>query len=183
MMKRLVGVTATIMTSVLAIGVIAPLVLAADTAQELAVTYLLEAAKAFRTVYSKTIVEKAEQVGVKPSEKWMTEDHAIMLPAQFVKAAGAEIRSFELGLIGLTPIYQSNLPKTQAEADGLKKLQANPDLKVLTFADGNQFKGLAADYAIVQACADCHNHHPSSPRKDFRQGDLMGAIVVRLNTK
>jgi hypothetical protein len=54
---------------------------------------------------------------------------------------------------------------------------------VVTFADGNQFKALAADYAIVQACTDCHNQHPGSPKKDFRQGDLMGAIVVRLNAK
>ena len=93
-----------------------------------------------------------------------------MLNAQFVKAAGVEIPDFELGLIGLTPIYKSNLPKTQAEADALKKMMASPDFKVLTFADGNQFKGLAADHAIVQACVDCHNSHPSSPRKDFESG-------------
>lgn len=182
-MKRLIGVKATVVTSVLAISAMAPFGWAADTPQELAVRYLLEAAKAFRTVYSKTIVEQADRVGVKPSEHWATEPHGIMLPAQFVKAAGAEIRSFELGLIGLTPIYSSNLPKTQTEADALKKMVADPELKVLTFADGKQFTGLAADYAIVQACADCHNNHPSSPKKDFRQGDLMGAIVVRLNTK
>jgi hypothetical protein len=106
-----------------------------------------------------------------------------MLPAQFVKAAGAEIKNFDLGLIGLTPIYKSNLPKTKAEADALQKMMANSEIKVLTFMDGNQVKGVAADYAIVQACADCHNHHPGSPKKDFRQGDLMGAIVVRLNSR
>lgn len=182
-MKRLIGVKATVMASILAISAIAPLTLAADARQDLAVRYLLEAAQAFRTVYSKTIVEQADKVGVKPSENWATEPHGIMLPAQFIKAAGAEIRGFELGLIGLTPIYKTNLPKTQAEADALKKMMANSDLKVLTFPDGNQIKGLAADYAIVQACADCHNNHQSSSRKDFRRGDLMGAIVVRLNTK
>jgi hypothetical protein len=182
-MKQVARIKARMAVIALAMSASVSLVCAADAPQELAVRYLLEAAKAFRTVYSKTIVEKAEKVGVKPNENWMTEDHAIMLPAQFLKAAGTEIRSFELGLIGLAPLYQSNLPKTQAETDALKKMQANPDVKVLTFADGNQFKGLAADYAIVQACADCHNQHPASPKKDFRQGDLMGAIVVRLNSK
>jgi len=159
------------------------LVFAADNPYDLAVRYVLETAKAFRTVYSKTIVEQADRVGVKPGERWATDPHTIMLPAQFVKAAGAEITDFDLGLIGLTPIYKSNLPKTQAETDALKRMTADPELKILTFADGNQFKGLAADYAIVQACADCHNSHPSSPKRDFRQGDLMGAIVVRLKTK
>ena len=69
-MKRQVGVKATVAASVLAISVIASLTLADDAPQEMAVRYLLEAAKAFRTVYSKTIVEQAAKVGVKPSENW-----------------------------------------------------------------------------------------------------------------
>ncbi len=171
------------MLMALSVGFAISLVQASDNPLETTARYVLETAQAFRTVYSKTIVEKAEKVGVKPSEQWITEDHAIMLPAQFVKAAGAEIKSFDLGLIGLTPVNPTNLPKTQAEAQALKKLAEDPDLKVVTFEDGNQFKGLAADYAIDQACSDCHNNHPASPKRDFRQGDLMGAIVVRLNTK
>jgi hypothetical protein len=157
--------------------------LAAGDSRELAVKYILETVKAFRTVYSKAVVEEVRRAGIKPSENWKADDHAIMLNAQFVKAAGAEIKEFELGLIGSTPLYTSNKPRTQAEADALKKLEDNPELKVLTFADGDQFKGLAADYAIVQACADCHNTHPNASRKNFKQGDLMGAIAVRLNTK
>ena len=182
-MKRQTEVKKSVVTIVLVLGMGVPFVCAADAPQEMAVKYLLETAKAFRTVYSKTIVEQADRVGVTPSENWATEPHGIMLPAQFVNAAGAEINDFELGLISLTPIYKSNLPKTQAEADALNKMMATPDLKVFTFADGNQIKGLAADYAIVQACADCHNTHPNSPKKDFRQGDLMGALIIRLNTK
>lgn len=168
---------------VLTMNLVVPMGTAADTPQERMVKYILETARAFRTVYSKTIVEQADRVGVKPTENWATEAHGIMLPAQFVKAAGAEIRDFDLGLIGLTPVYTSNLPKTKAETEALQKMLANPEIKVLTFTDGNQVKGVAADYAIVQACVDCHNHHPGSPRRDFRQGDLMGAIVVRLNAK
>jgi hypothetical protein len=148
---------------------------------ELTAKYILATAKAFRTVYAQGILEQAKRAGVAPKEDWNKDDHAIMLPIQFVKAAGFEIRDFELGLIGLTPIYNSNLPKTQAEADALKKMIANPEEKVLTFADGAQFKGLTADFAISQSCINCHNSHPSSARKDFKQGDLMGAIVVRLN--
>lgn len=182
-MKWRGGSRTSVLTLILASSMAGPLVLAADTSQERTVKYILVTVKAFRTVYSKAIVEHVQKGGVRPSEKWREDDHAIMLNAQFVKAAGVEIPDFELGLIGLTPIYKSNLPKTQAEADALKKMMANPALKVLTFADGNQFKGLAADHAIVQACVDCHNSHPSSPRKDFKQGDLMGAIVVRINNK
>jgi hypothetical protein len=170
-------------TSVVIAGLVlaVPLAMAAEMTAEATAKYILATAKAFRTVYVKNVIEQAKKAGVKPSENWTKDDHAIMLPAQFVKAAGAELKDFELGLIGLTPIYKSNLPKTPAETEALKKLMANPQEQILTFTDGNQFKGLAADYAIVQSCADCHNTHPDSPKRDFKQGDLMGAIVVRFS--
>jgi uncharacterized protein DUF3365 len=173
-------VFACIVTAGIGLAWIAPFGQAADISQEMVAKYLLTTVKAFRAVYVKSVVEQAKKAGVKPNENWTKDDHAIMLPAQLVKAAGAEIKDYELGLIGMTPIYKSNLPKTDAETDALKQMMADPNKTILTFADGDQFKGLAADFAIVQGCADCHNTHPSSPRKDFKKGDLMGAIVVRL---
>jgi hypothetical protein len=171
--KPLVVVFATLIVAV-------PLGWAADP-QEHAAQAVLETIKAVRTVYSKQIIEQVKKAGVKPSEKWQSDDHAVMLNAQFVKAIGAEIKGFELGLVGLYPIYKSNTPKTPAEADALKKLAANPGQPILTFADGNQIKGLAADFAVTKGCADCHNAHTDSPKKDWKQGDLMGAVIVRFN--
>ncbi len=158
-----------------------PMVFAAAISQDAAARYILATAKAFRTVYVKQVISQAKKAGVKPNENWTKDAHAIMLPAQFVKAAGSELKEFELGLIGLTPIYKANLPKTKAEETALKQLMKDPSKTMLTFADGKQFKGLSADFAIVQGCADCHNAHPSSAKKDFKKGDLMGAIVVRFN--
>lgn len=168
-----------VLTVLLAIGMVVPIVYAAEFSRDAAARYILATAKAFRTVYVKQIIAQAKKSNVKPDENWTKDDHAIMLPAQFVKAAGSEVKDFELGLIGLTPIYKSNLPKTKAEEDALKKLMADPNATFVTFEDGNQFKGLAADFAIVDSCVSCHNAHPSSPKKDFKKGDLMGAIVVR----
>jgi hypothetical protein len=143
--------------------------------------YILAIAKAFRTVYAKQVVAQAARSNVNPDEDWTKDDHAIMLPAQFLKAAGRELEDFELSLIGLTPIYKENLPKTKAEENALKKLMANPATGMLTFEDGNQFKGLAVDLAIANSCVICHNTHPTSPKRDFKKGDVMGAIVVRFN--
>ena len=143
--------------------------------------YILATAKAFRTVYAKQIVAQAARSNVKADENWTMNDHGIMLPAQFLKAAGRELDDFELGLIGLTPIYKENLPKTKAEEEALQKLIANPSIGILTFEDGNHFKGLAADLAIADSCVACHNSHPTSAKKDFKKGDVMGAIVVRFN--
>ena len=150
------------------------------THQERTALYILETAKAFRTVYANSIIEQTKRASITPKEDWAKDDHAIMLPIQFIKAAGSEIHDFELGLIGLTPIYRSNLPKTPAEAEALKKLITNPQQKLVTFSEGNQFKAISADFAIAQTCADCHNSHPNSSRRDYKQGDLMGAIIVRV---
>ena len=62
------------------------------------------------------------------------------------------------------------------------QLLADPKLKVITFTDGKEFKGLVADFAIEQSCADCHNHHPNNVKKDFKKGDMMGAIIIRLKS-
>lgn len=161
-----------------------PLHSVAEVSNDLVVRYLLATVQAFRTVYVEHIVERVMQVGIQPKEEWMKDDHAIMLPFQFVKVAGQEmkalVKNVDVGLVSLTPLYSVNFPKTEAEVEALKKLMADPKLKVLTFADGKDFKGIAADFAIEQSCVECHNHHPNSIKKDFKKGDLMGAIVVRL---
>ena len=158
-----------------------PVAFAAEFSRDSAARYILATAKAFRAVYSQQVLGQASKAGVKPNEEWKKDDHAVMLPAQFLKAAGAELKDFELSLIGLTPIYKENLPKTKAEEEALKKLASNPATGILTFEDGAQFKGIAADLAIADSCVSCHNAHPTSAKKDFKKGDLMGAIIVRFN--
>ena len=146
-----------------------------------AVKYLLTTIKAFRTTYVLDVIATAKKSGIEPKENWKQDVHAIPLPAQFVISAGEEVAIYEISLIGLNPLYEKNLPKTPSEAEALKRMQANPNERLITFAEGSQFKGLSADFAIVQSCADCHNTHANAVKKDFKKGDLMGAIVVRLN--
>jgi hypothetical protein len=156
----------------------------AEVSKDLVVRYLLAAVQAFRSVYVEQVTERMKPVGIEPKEDWATDDHAVMLPFQFVKAAGQEmktlIKGVDIGLISLSPLYSANFPKTEAEVEALKRLTADPKQKVLTFGEGKEYKGIAADFAIEQSCVDCHNHHPNSVRHDFKKGDLMGAVVVRL---
>lgn len=153
---------------------------AAGVGQEVVAQYILETVRAFRTMYTLTVIEHLKEAGVSPQEEWKSNGHAVPLPIQFVKSASADLDSFEVGVISLNPISEANLPKTPAEAEALRKLQADPSMKLVTFMDDKEFKGMAGDYAVVQGCADCHNHHPKSVRKNFRRGDLLGGIVVRL---
>ncbi len=102
-MGRKVAVRTGIIAGLLAVAV--PLGIAAEISQEATAKYILATVKAFRTVYVKQIIDQAKKSGVKPNENWTKDDHAIMLPAQFVKAAGAELKDFEL------PTFRKPRPK------------------------------------------------------------------------
>jgi len=155
---------------------------AAEISEDQTVRYILARVQAFRTAYVRFVVDRLKSAGL-PSKTGVIKN-AILLPFEFVKQGGAKIQhdvqDLDVRLISLTPINSSNLPKTPAEREALTTMTANPTRTVLTFGDDTQSKGLAADIVIEQICADCHNQHPNSPKKDFKQGDVMGAIVVRV---
>jgi hypothetical protein len=153
---------------------------ATEPSFELTARYILEVVKAFRTAYVLNVVEHARDSGIHPSEEWQKDSHFIPLPAQFVKAAADQLDNFEIGLIGLTPVNPRNFPKTQAETDALLQLMKNRERSVTTFVDGDEFKAISADLALVQSCVECHNHHPKAARRDFQRWDVMGGLVVRL---
>ena len=103
-MRDMIGLKASVLGAIVVMAIAIPLAYAAEFSRDAAAKYILATAKAFRTVYSKQIIAQAAKSNVKPDENWTKDDHAIMLPAQFLRAAGSELNDFELGLIGLTPI-------------------------------------------------------------------------------
>ena len=142
--------------------------------------YILEIVKAFRTAYVLQVVEHTREGGTSPQENWEKDAHFLPLPAQFVKGAAEQVEGFEVGLIGLTPLNPANRPRTNAEANALIELEKDRQKRFISFFDGDQFKAVSADLALVQSCVDCHNQHPRSSRKNFRKWDVMGGLVVRL---
>src|SRR5262249_31937864 len=142
---------------------------AAEPSFELTARYILEVVKAFRTAYVLKVVEHARDGGIRPDEEWHKDSHFIPLPAQFVKAAAHQLYNYEVGIIVLTPVNKANLPKSQAETDALLELMKNREKSIKTFLDGDQFKAISADLALVQSCADCHNQHPQATKRDFRR--------------
>ncbi len=109
---------------------------AAEPSFELTARYILEVAKAFRTAYVLKVVEHARDGGIRPNEQWERDAHFIPLPAQFVKAAAEQIENFEIDLIGLNPLNQATVSKTQAEADALIQLMKNRERPIATFVEG-----------------------------------------------
>jgi len=42
------------------------------------------------------------------------------------------------------------------------------------------FTTVYPDFAISDACVDCHNDHKDSPRTDIELGDVIGGGVIRI---
>ena len=164
--------------AVLGILLIMPAGYAGDISKGKAAEMVLATVKAARTVFVKGVLADAKKGGIKGNEDWVKDDHGIMLPAQFVKEIGKEIRGFELGLVGTDPLYASNAAKSPKEKEMLAALAGGK--KMITGEDGGKTIGMSADFAIVQGCADCHNEHAKTTKKDWKKGDFMGAIVVRM---
>ncbi len=114
-MRRLATICTMFGVFVIGLMLVLPVGQAADASKDLAVKMVLLTAKAARTVYVKGVIADAKKAGVKLSENWVKDEHAIMLPAQFVKELGKKIKNFELGIVGTDPLYASNSPKSDAE--------------------------------------------------------------------
>jgi len=146
-----------------------------------------------RTIYTKKIVNrlvKKEKV-IKASEHF-EDDKALVLPAQMFRF-GAELvtkRSeklpdvnFTYSLQSLWPINKQNAPQTEAEKTGLKFIAENKGKNYYTTETlGGQkyFTAVYADTGVAPVCVACHNAHPDTPKKDFKLGDVMGGVVIRI---
>lgn len=149
-----------------------------------------------RTVYTKTIVNrlvKKERV-IKASEHF-EDDKALALPAQMFRF-GAELVhkraesmpdvNFSYSLQSLWPVNKQNAPKTDAEKAGLKYVAEHKGQNYYTTETlGGQkyFTAVYADTGVAPVCVACHNAHPDSPKKDFKLGDVMGGVVIRIPVK
>lgn len=141
-----------------------------------------------RTVYTRLIVNRLanEEKLIKASEHWK-DDKALVLPAQMFRY-GAEMvaeknAKFSYSLLSLWPVNKQNAPKTEVEKTGLKYIADNPGKNYYAdeeLAGVKYFTAVYPDMAIANACITCHNEHKDSPRTDFKMGDVMGGVVIRI---
>lgn len=147
---------------------------------------LYELAYANRTVYTRDIVQRlANEESVITASEHFRDEKGLPLPAQMFRFAAEELETndFWLALRSLTPINFGNGPITLVEEQGLEFVRDNPTERFYAeedFAGRRNIVAIYADVASVEACVSCHNAHPESPRQDFKIGDVMGGVVVRL---
>jgi uncharacterized protein DUF3365 len=149
--------------------------------------YIHSVVEADRAFYATEIVERMQMRGIMfPSEHWK-DDGELPLPAQFLLETGRLVAKQPNGirfrLISSWPINKKNAPTTEFERAGLTKILENtnaPYAGVMTEGRARVFQALYPDKALSSQCADCHNVHSQSPKRDFKEGDVMGGVLVTI---
>lgn len=141
-----------------------------------------------RQAYAELIVQRLalDEKRVPVNEDWR-KAHTLPVHAQLLRQSAQSIASrgaeFSYTLRSLWPINPAQGPQTQAEQQGLEAVAKNPDVGFYTeeeLGGRSYFTAIYADRASLPSCVECHNQHPRSPRRDFKSGDVMGALVVRV---
>ena len=120
------------------------------------------------------------------SERWKSEHGRLPLPAQMFRAGATNVAERQIGLhyalLSQWPISDHNAPKTRVERRGLANIadDREPFYGSESLGGTRYLTAIYPDVAVADACVDCHNEHPHSPRRDFEVGDVMGAVVIRV---
>jgi hypothetical protein len=141
-----------------------------------------------REIYSVHVVQRlaAGDRTLKASEHWQ-QDNTLPLPAQVLKMGSEAVQQkgaeFHYILRSLWPLNPKNGPETPTEKKGLQEVLEHPDANYYaeeSLGGRRYFTAVYADRASVASCVECHNTHPVAQKKDFKQGDVMGGLIVRV---
>jgi hypothetical protein len=140
-----------------------------------------------REVYAREVVDRLEyQERLMKAGEHYKEDKGLPLPAQMFRM-GSELAhkknsTFAYALLSPWPINKQNGPRTELEQAGLRSVtETGKNYYTEETVGGKRyFTAYYPDKAVVDACVTCHNAHPDSPRKDFKVGDVLGGVVIRV---
>ena len=161
-----------------------------DIASDGAVTAAQQIATQFkiiRTYYTENVVNKINEEGTfKPSIDHKDDAKAIPLPATMVHDLSA-LLSKQDTTVNLYSSYPfPNRKDRQLDAFQQKAwdyLSNNPQgsLSQNETRDGKNIVRVAvADTMVTQACVNCHNSTPGSPKRDWKIGDVRGVLEVTM---
>jgi adenylate cyclase len=140
-----------------------------------------------RALYTLEIVGPGLKRGLQYREDWRLADvHAGPLPALLLRETANRLqqRVPEMNLfLGSTfPIEESNRFKG-AQLTYFNTLEAKREPQFFLDASTGRYTAMFPDIASAPPCVSCHNEHPKSPRKNWKQDDVMGATTWSFTRK
>ncbi|MGX5200768.1 Tll0287-like domain-containing protein [Aliikangiella sp. IMCC44632] len=143
--------------------------------------------EADRAVYTQKVVHRLqnEDEVITAEERWK-EESALPLPAQMLRMSAERVNEkntgFSFALLSSFAINKQNKPRTPLEVKAMEAIEKNKAnfYGEEKLGDKNYYTAVYPDIAVSKACVDCHNDHADSPKTDFKIGDTMGGLVIRI---
>jgi hypothetical protein len=143
--------------------------------------------EADRAIYTQKVVHRLQNVDevITAEERW-NEESALPLPAQMLRMSAERVNEknagFNFALLSSFAINKQNKPRTPLEVKAMKIIETKKQnfYGVETLGDKKYYTAVYPDIAVSKACVDCHNDHIDSPKKDFKLGETMGGLVIRI---
>ena len=141
--------------------------------------------KTLRGYYTRSVVKKALASGaLKPSFNHETEPNGIPLPATLIHDL-SKLLSKQGTRMSLFSAYPFPNRKERALDDfqsaAWEAITADPDKPFVRreVLDGKTYVRVGiADKMVAQACVNCHNSRPDTPKNDWKLGDVRGVLEV-----
>ena len=139
----------------------------------------------FRAFYGSEIVPRAQKAGVEVTHDYRKNDRALPIPAtmsldllsRFTGGDGASIAR----IYSADPFpWREGGPHDAFEREAMAAFDAGQRTPFSRFetVEGRPSFRYATPIVMSQACADCHNTHPDSPKRGWNEGDVRGVQEV-----
>lgn len=142
--------------------------------------------RAVRGYYTKNVVAPAKQNNINITHNHDSEEASIPLPATMIhelndSLAGQDGYAVRLYSEHPFPWRAGGGAQDDFERRALDALKANPEEPFWELQEtdaGASVRYAIADRMVADACVNCHNSHPESPKTDWAIGDVRGVLQV-----
>jgi hypothetical protein len=139
--------------------------------------------------YYNDVVNRIDMRKTPMSHEYASRPNTLPVPATFTIDLGQRISATQSGmqvrLYSDHPWRANGGPRDDFERRVLRELsdkaqRRDDDLTMHEFTeiDGRPFLRYAKGQLMQKNCLDCHNKDTASPKRDWREGDLVGALLI-----
>jgi serine/threonine protein kinase len=147
------------------------------------------ALREFNEYYTSEVVARLTDRSIQVTHDYAARKNAIPLPATMSVELAERIShknpSLQIRLYSDRPFpwrQETGGPKDQFEREALRELRAKPEQPY--FVEDGPRGGRSLRYATAsrmeKRCVDCHNSMKESPKRDWKEGDVVGVYEVSL---
>lgn len=144
-----------------------------------------DAIEKFNNLYSEVAAGLDPDL-VGTTKEYDAQEKPVLFPASFTIEAGNRMGCVGDGLnVQLFSQYpfpwrEAGGPRDDFQESALEAFSEDPTEAFYRFEEieGQPFLRYATARVMSKSCVQCHNSHPQSPKKDWREGDVRGALEI-----